>query len=480
MKLLLTKEEEEIFEIIRKFAVSLNPAVVPRIVGGFVRDRIRGIPNHDIDVAVDTISGFEFAVRLNEYDAVGNSKVHKISANPEKSKHLETAILNMHGYDIDFAQLRTEVYTNSRIPTIQVGTPEEDAFRRDLTINCLFYNLITGEIEDFTGRGLSDLEMGIIDTPNDPVITFLDDPLRILRVFRFKCKFKFKISQRIYDALKNPMIGDSFENKISAERIAIELTKMLEYSNGTDGLLEIVENGLVHPVFKPTIEIKIDSLDFQRSIGDLEMLIGDLESQGYLLKLGARMINIVLIKLYLILQFFLGKKILDRKKETYLNVYILENSLKLPKEMFGSAKEVEGCIECILKAGMGDSLEFVLNCKDHWLKVLIILFLRFRDQKYQKMIFTIFDEKRHDVHLVPRKIDGHFLIAVKTPMNDFPKLLFACHYCQIKNPNLSQEEIYRIGLEMVPRLEDVLISPPSQNKGRYMRIHESEYMSNFQ
>jgi tRNA nucleotidyltransferase (CCA-adding enzyme) len=74
-----------------------------------------------------------------------------IKANCEKSKHLETATIRVHGIFIDLVNLRSEKYSdNSRVPTIEIGTPEEDAFRRDLTINSMFYNINKGEIEDLT------------------------------------------------------------------------------------------------------------------------------------------------------------------------------------------------------------------------------------------------------------------------------------------------------------------------------------------
>lgn len=57
---------------------------------------------------------------------------------------------------------------------MQFGTPEQDAFRRDFTINALFYNLNEGAVEDFTGRGLDDLRSGIIRTPLPPKETFMD------------------------------------------------------------------------------------------------------------------------------------------------------------------------------------------------------------------------------------------------------------------------------------------------------------------
>lgn len=98
-----------------------------------------------------------------------------IPANPDQSKHLETATLRLHGLSIDMVHLRSETYTeHSRIPTIDVGTPTEDAERRDFTINTLFYNLNTGEVEDFTGKGLKDMKDGIIRTPLEPKVTFMD------------------------------------------------------------------------------------------------------------------------------------------------------------------------------------------------------------------------------------------------------------------------------------------------------------------
>ena len=72
--------------------------------------------------------------------------------NPDKSKHLETATTRVFGYQIDFVGLRAEVYTDkSRVPEVHPGTAQEDAYRRDFTINALFYNLNSGQVEDFTG-----------------------------------------------------------------------------------------------------------------------------------------------------------------------------------------------------------------------------------------------------------------------------------------------------------------------------------------
>lgn len=83
-----------------------------------------------------------------------------------------------------------------------MGTPLEDAERRDLTINSLFYNIQEAKVEDMTGKGIYDLKKGIIWTPLEPYKTFLDDPLRILRTIRFATRFGFKITEEIMEVLE--------------------------------------------------------------------------------------------------------------------------------------------------------------------------------------------------------------------------------------------------------------------------------------
>jgi tRNA nucleotidyltransferase (CCA-adding enzyme) len=116
------------------------------------------------------------------------------------------------------------------------GTPLEDAERRDLTINALFYNLQTRSIEDQTGKGLADLGKvpGVrprIRTPLEPFQTFRDDPLRVIRAVRFAARFgrEFELDQALIDAIGRPEIRDALRDpkKISRERVGIELEKML-------------------------------------------------------------------------------------------------------------------------------------------------------------------------------------------------------------------------------------------------------------
>ena len=125
--------------------------------------------------------------------------------------------------------MRSEQYTQgSRVPTIEIGTPTEDAYRRDLTINSMFYNINQEKVEDWCGNGISDLRQGIIRTPLDPLQTFLDDPLRVLRTIRFANRFEFEILTDIITAAQDPQVRESFLNKVSYERYGIELDKMFE------------------------------------------------------------------------------------------------------------------------------------------------------------------------------------------------------------------------------------------------------------
>ena len=93
-----------------------------------------------------------------------------IKANNELSKHLETATIRVEGLMIDLVNLRSEEYAqDSRVPTMELGTPSEDAYRRDLTINSLFYNVNEERVEDLTGHGIADLQAGVIRTPLEPL-----------------------------------------------------------------------------------------------------------------------------------------------------------------------------------------------------------------------------------------------------------------------------------------------------------------------
>ncbi|GAA5961629.1 hypothetical protein JCM3765_002656 [Sporobolomyces pararoseus] len=237
-----------------------------RIAGGWVRDKLLGKESDDIDISTspDPITGLKFATLFENYLSLLDKrelmgKLTKIEAKPEQSKHLETATAKVCQLSVDWVQQRgKEVYSpGSRIPIVQFGTPLEDAERRDLTINALFYNLRTREIEDQTGKGLSDL--GIlplqskkrIRTPLEPFKTFQDDPLRIIRAVRFAARFgrEFELDQEMVNAIHQQEIRKALldPKKISRERVGAELEKILLGKDPQYGF-ELIESLNLHPL----------------------------------------------------------------------------------------------------------------------------------------------------------------------------------------------------------------------------------------
>ncbi|KAK1780117.1 hypothetical protein QBC45DRAFT_324656 [Copromyces sp. CBS 386.78] len=241
---------------------NLNEPVILRWAGGWVRDKLLGTESHDIDVAINNMTGEAFALRLRDYcDAdpahrerhsigpqdVGN--LHKIARNPDKSKHLETTTIKLFGLDVDFVNLRKETYTeDSRNPQVEFGTAEEDALRRDATVNALFYNLHTSKVEDFTG-GMKDMARKLIRTPLEPLQTFMDDPLRVLRLVRFASRLGFTIDEEAKAVMGDERVLDALKLKISRERIGVELEKMLKGPDPLSSLTYISDLNLYHTLF---------------------------------------------------------------------------------------------------------------------------------------------------------------------------------------------------------------------------------------
>lgn len=243
-----------------------------RFTGGWVRDKLLGVASHDIDIGIDTMTGFKFGNLMKQYLAQPETEAKykqdmlgslaKIEANPEKSKHLETVTTKILGLDIDLVNLRKETYTeDSRNPTMEFGTPEEDALRRDATVNALFYNLNTSQVEDFTKRGLEDMKGAVIKTPLAPFQTFKDDPLRILRSIRFASRLSYRIAKEDEEAMRDSSIKKDFKTKISRERVGVEITKMLQGPHPYEALRFIDRLGLYNDIFTvptdkdcPTVE----------------------------------------------------------------------------------------------------------------------------------------------------------------------------------------------------------------------------------
>ena len=253
-RLQLNAGESQLFRFLLDFVRAKQLSVTLRVAGGWVRDKLMRTESHDIDIALDTMMGEQFVLQLQEHMREQGMQMRGhgvIKVNPAQSKHLETSTCKLFERDIDFVNLRGEEYAeDSRIPTVKFGTPREDALRRDLTINSLFYNLTEDTLEDLTERGLQDLEDRLIRTPLEPVRTFLDDPLRILRCFRFATRFDFRMDPAILEAVRLPEVRKSFRDKISKERIFNELEKILTGPNVPAGLALLSESNMWPYIFE--------------------------------------------------------------------------------------------------------------------------------------------------------------------------------------------------------------------------------------
>lgn len=163
--IILNRQEQKLADLLLDVSATIEetrenlPPLVLRFAGGWVRDKCLGKESQDVDIAINLLTGTAFATQMKEYlddpdhlkkhDLTPNDvhAVHTIKANPDKSKHLETVTTRIFDLDVDLVNLRKETYTDgSRNPEVEFGTAEEDALRRDATINALFYNIHTRQV----------------------------------------------------------------------------------------------------------------------------------------------------------------------------------------------------------------------------------------------------------------------------------------------------------------------------------------------
>jgi poly(A) polymerase len=124
------------------------------------------------------------------------------------------------------------------------GTPEEDAFRRDFTINALFYDISTFSVIDYVG-GLDDLRAGIVRSIGDPEVRFREDPVRMLRAIALAARLDFTIEQPILDAVR---IHRQEMAKSSPARMLEEYYKILRAGSAEKTFRGLADAGLLQPV----------------------------------------------------------------------------------------------------------------------------------------------------------------------------------------------------------------------------------------
>ena len=261
----LTGQERSIFDIIKSARDVFLPNLKLRVAGGWVRDRLLGKISDDIDIAVTGGDGNVVAEIVRKYDVQKNGGVNtkdpytvsleKTQPGEKKtSAGLKVGAIDINGIKVEFVPMRTEKYNeSSRVPEISsTDDPSEDVKRRDLTINAIYYNIDTKKIEDYVG-GVKDLEMGILRTPVDPVVTLKEDPLRALRALRFLSQmYGFELDDNLVEALKHPEVHKSYLDKVAPERARKELEKLVLGKRPADAVRHFFSSGLYLPVFHHT------------------------------------------------------------------------------------------------------------------------------------------------------------------------------------------------------------------------------------
>lgn len=245
MQIELTGHEALIFKKIARAAEDLSMPCY--LIGGFVRDKLLGRPTKDADIVCigDGIKlAHEVAELFNPKPAVAYFK------------NFGTAQIKIPGIEIEFVGARKESYApDSRKPAVETGTLEDDLNRRDFTINALAISLNKndyGELVD-AFNGIQHLREKLIKTPLEPVTTFSDDPLRMMRAIRFATQLGFTIETGTFNAIKK----DAERIKIiSQERITDELNKIMLAEKPSVGWFLLRDSGLLQIIFPKLLELQ--------------------------------------------------------------------------------------------------------------------------------------------------------------------------------------------------------------------------------
>jgi putative nucleotidyltransferase with HDIG domain len=232
-----------VFSLISEVAGTMETYVV----GGFVRDLILKKESKDIDV-VCIGNGIDLAKKVA---ARIGGQVHL-----SIFKNFGTAQVKTKDLEIEFVGARKESYTkDSRKPVVENGSLEDDQLRRDFTINamaiCLNDDHFGELIDPFDGQ--KDIKRKTIKTPTDPDITFSDDPLRIMRAFRFAAQLNFDIDPATFEAIQK---NTERLKIVSPERISDELNKLILSSNPGYGFNLMYHAGVLRVVFPEMAELQ--------------------------------------------------------------------------------------------------------------------------------------------------------------------------------------------------------------------------------
>ncbi len=259
--------DKELF-IFKKIAHAANELNMPAyLIGGFVRDKLIGRETKDADIvcvgdgiglAKAVAKHFNPVPHVSYFKNYGTAhiKVNLSNHKDETGSSNPVSDLSDDIYEIEFVGARKESYQyHSRNPMVLPGTLEDDQNRRDFTINTLAISLNEedfGDLKDSFG-GVQDIENKIIKTPLDPIQTFSDDPLRMMRAIRFAAQLNFNIEEKTLQAITDNAYRITI---ISQERITDEINKIILCKKPSIGFDLLYKSGLLHIIFPQMVDLE--------------------------------------------------------------------------------------------------------------------------------------------------------------------------------------------------------------------------------
>jgi tRNA nucleotidyltransferase/poly(A) polymerase len=214
-----------------------NAGHIAYYAGGCVRDALLGKDPHDYDIATDALP--EDVQRIfNKTVAVG--------------AHFGVICVIEDGQEFQVATFRSDgAYRDGRHPeSVAYSSPQQDALRRDFTVNGMFYDPLAGEVIDYVG-GRADLEARVLRAVGDPVERFKEDRLRLLRAVRFATVLGLEWDPATWAAVR---AASSEIREVSAERIREELVRIFLSPERVRGFDLLDESGLLRAVL-PELEL---------------------------------------------------------------------------------------------------------------------------------------------------------------------------------------------------------------------------------
>lgn len=245
MEITFTGEELLIFKKIT--TASQNISMPCYLIGGFVRDKILGRSTKDADI-----------VCIGDGIKLAHETASLFKSKPAVAffKNFGTAQIKIPGLEIEFVGARKESYAeHSRKPDVKTGTLEDDLNRRDFTINTLAVSLNANNFSELLDafNGLQHLQEKLIKTPLEPLTTFSDDPLRMMRAIRFATQLGFTIEENTFRAIQQ--MAERIKI-VSQERITDELNKIMLAEKPSTGWFLLRDSGLLNIIFPQLLNLQ--------------------------------------------------------------------------------------------------------------------------------------------------------------------------------------------------------------------------------